>query len=81
MEAYYLYLHYSQGRRYSMILLVPQDRSAGVALIRDLPYIGLLQISKMMEPNDVILTMPKFDVEYSDDMIATLKNVSNASWK
>ncbi|CAH0596279.1 unnamed protein product [Chrysodeixis includens] len=78
LRAHALELPY-QGGRYSMILLVPQDRDAGMALIRDLPYIGLLEISKLMEPNDVILTMPKFDVEYSDDMIGTLKNMRISS--
>ncbi|KAJ8711690.1 hypothetical protein PYW08_008644 [Mythimna loreyi] len=74
LRAHALELPY-QGKRYSMMLLVPLDRDAGVALIRDLPYIGLLQISKLLEPTDVILTMPKFTVEYSDDLVTALKNM------
>ncbi|KAJ8711691.1 hypothetical protein PYW08_008645 [Mythimna loreyi] len=78
LRAHALELPY-QGKRYSMILLVPQDRDAGVALIRDLPYIGLPEISKLLEPSDVILTMPKFTVEYSDDIVPALKNMRISS--
>ncbi|KAJ8709123.1 hypothetical protein PYW07_008949 [Mythimna separata] len=74
LRAHALELPY-QGDRYSMILLVPQDRDAGVAVIRDLPYVGLLQISKQLRPSDVILTMPKFTVEYSEDIVTALKNM------
>ncbi|CAH1636000.1 unnamed protein product [Spodoptera littoralis] len=74
LRAHALELPY-QNKRYSMMILVPQDRDAGLALIRDLPYIGLLQISKILEPTDVVLTMPKFTVEYGDDMVAPLKNM------
>ncbi|KAH9644026.1 hypothetical protein HF086_004287 [Spodoptera exigua] len=74
LRAHALELPY-QNKRYSMMILVPQDRDAGLALIRDLPYIGLLQISKILEPTDVVLTFPKFTVEYGDDIVAPLKNM------
>lgn len=74
LRAHALELPY-QNKRYSMMILVPQDRDAGLALIRDLPYIGLLQISKILMPTDVVLTMPKFTVEYGEDMVAPLKNM------
>uniref|UniRef100_A0A2A4K156 Serpin domain-containing protein n=1 Tax=Heliothis virescens TaxID=7102 RepID=A0A2A4K156_HELVI len=74
LRAHALELPY-HGKRYSMILLVPQDRNAGVALIRDLPYIGLPGITMLMEKTDVLLTMPKFTVEYNEDMVATLQSM------
>lgn len=60
-----------------MILLVPQDRNAEVSLYRDLPNIGLPQILGFMEPVEVILRMPKFDVEFREDIVEPLKNVSS----
>ncbi|KAF9813926.1 hypothetical protein SFRURICE_008081 [Spodoptera frugiperda] len=74
LRAHALELPY-QNKRYSMMILMPQDRDAGLALIRDLPYIGLLEIFNMLQPTPVALTMPKFTVEYGDDMVAPLKNM------
>ncbi|XP_050556304.1 leukocyte elastase inhibitor [Spodoptera frugiperda] len=74
LRAHALELPY-QNKRYSMMILMPQDRDAGLALIRDLPYIGLLKISNMLQPTPVVLTMPKFTVVYGDDMVAPLKNM------
>ncbi|PZC71365.1 hypothetical protein B5X24_HaOG213570 [Helicoverpa armigera] len=74
LRAHALELPY-QGNRFSMFILVPQDRDAGQALIRDLPYIGLAGIMALMEKTDVLLTMPKFTVEYDDDMVAALQNM------
>ncbi|XP_075984933.1 uncharacterized protein LOC142982357 [Anticarsia gemmatalis] len=74
LRAHALELPY-QGDRYSMILLVPQDRDAGVALIRDLPFIGLPQITDLMDATDVVLTMPKFDVEYNENLVEALKHL------
>ncbi|CAB3233605.1 unnamed protein product [Arctia plantaginis] len=64
-----------QDDRYSMILLVPQDRNAEISLFRDLPNIGLPQILQLMERIEVILRMPKFDVEYREDMVGPLQNM------
>ncbi|KAF9813928.1 hypothetical protein SFRURICE_008083 [Spodoptera frugiperda] len=74
LRAHALELPY-QNKRYSMMILMPQDRDAGLALIRDLPYIGLLEIFNMLQPTHVALTMPKFTVEYGADMVAPLKNM------
>lgn len=59
-----------------MVLLVPQDQDGLSGLIRDLPYMSLPQISLLMEPTDVQLTMPRFTVDYSEDMVGPLRNVS-----
>ncbi|CAB3233607.1 unnamed protein product [Arctia plantaginis] len=64
-----------QDDRYSMYLLVPQDRNAEITQIRDLPFVSLTEISDLMDPVDAVLTMPKFDVDYSDDMVEPLKNM------
>ncbi|XP_072933677.1 uncharacterized protein [Epargyreus clarus] len=64
-----------QGRRYSMILLVPQDRDGLASVIRDLPYMSLPQISQLLQPSDVFLYMPKFTVDYNENMVAALKRM------
>ncbi|KAG6462367.1 hypothetical protein O3G_MSEX013209 [Manduca sexta] len=61
--------------RYSMILLVPRDRDGIYTLTRDLPYMSLPQISYLMENEDIKLSLPKFTVDYSEDVVATLKKV------
>lgn len=66
-----------QGHRYSMILLIPRDYDSSEQLIRDLPYVSLPQIYELMEPETVQLSMPKFTIDYSTDMVEALKSVSN----
>ncbi|KAF9786579.1 hypothetical protein SFRURICE_016302, partial [Spodoptera frugiperda] len=73
LRAHALELPY-QNKRYSMMILMPQDRDAGLALIRHLPDFRLRHISNMLQPTHVVLTMPKFTVEYGADMVAPLKN-------
>lgn len=58
-----------------MVLLVPQEPEGHSTLIRDLPYMSLPQISQLMQPTEVELSMPKFKVEYTDDLSVVLKMV------
>ncbi|CAG9793497.1 unnamed protein product [Diatraea saccharalis] len=64
-----------EGSRYSMILLVPVDRDGCAPLIRDLPYKNLNQIVSHLEPYDVQLSLPKFSIDYSEDMVGPLKSM------
>ncbi|XP_022131136.2 uncharacterized protein LOC111004416 [Pieris rapae] len=64
-----------EGGDYSMILLVPVDRDGISQLIRDLPYMSLPQITPLMEPTDVRLIMPKFTVDYTENMALPLRNM------
>jgi hypothetical protein len=59
-----------------MILLVPLDRDGCAPLIRDLPYMSLDHIVEALDPTDVALLMPKFSVDYGEEMIGPLRNVS-----
>lgn len=59
-----------------MILLVPLDRDGCPLLIRDLPYKSLDQVVDLLEPTDVTLLMPKFSINYEENMVGPLKNVS-----
>lgn len=61
------------GERYSMILLVPRERDGAIPLIRDLPYMSLPEVCKQMLPTDVQLSMPKFTIDYSEDMTDALR--------
>ncbi|CAH2054613.1 unnamed protein product, partial [Iphiclides podalirius] len=62
-----------EGGRYSMFLLVPQDQDGVLSLIRDLPYMSLPQIESHMDQNEVRLFLPKFNIDYDEDMAATLR--------
>ncbi|XP_049884514.1 uncharacterized protein LOC126379741 [Pectinophora gossypiella] len=64
-----------EGAQYSMVLLVPQDRDGLAPLVRDLPYMSLPQISMLFEPTDVTLLLPRFTVDYSEDMIGPLRSM------
>ncbi|XP_063623557.1 leukocyte elastase inhibitor-like [Cydia splendana] len=64
-----------EGGRYSMVLLVPQDHDGLAGLIRDLPYMSLPQVCKMMEPSHVQLSLPRFTVDYSEDMVGPLRSM------
>ncbi|XP_038207482.1 plasma protease C1 inhibitor-like [Zerene cesonia] len=64
-----------EGGQYSMILLVPLDREGCAQLIRDLPYMSLPQISLLFEPTDIRLIMPKFTVDYNENMVGPLRKM------
>ncbi|KAI5645801.1 serpin (serine protease inhibitor) domain-containing protein [Phthorimaea operculella] len=74
LRAHALELPY-EGNHYSMILLVPEEKEGLAALVRDLPYMSLPQISNLFEPTDVTLAMPQFTIDYSEDMIPALKSM------
>lgn len=67
-----------QDERYSMLLLVPQDQNAEITIMRDLPFVSLTEIFDLLDSFDIALTMPKFDLDYNDDMVEPLKNVSDS---
>ncbi|XP_068619932.1 uncharacterized protein [Battus philenor] len=62
-----------EGGRYSMFLLVPADQDGVHSVIRDLPYMSLPQIVKLMDSTDVRLLLPKFTIDYNEDMAGTLR--------
>lgn len=72
----YFRLIYLQGNRYSMFLLVPQEKAGLNTLLRDLPYMSLPQITPFMENTNVRLFMPKFSIDYSESMVGALRSVS-----
>ncbi|KAM3956460.1 serine protease inhibitor 42Dd-like [Aphomia sociella] len=74
LRAHALELPYAGGQ-YSMVLLVPHDHQGAIPLIRDLPYMSLPEICKEMVPTDVELSMPKFTIEYSEDMVGALRGM------
>ncbi|KPJ15999.1 Serpin B10 [Papilio machaon] len=72
LRAHALELPYENGR-YSMFLLVPYEQDGVTQLLRDLPYFSLPQIASLMEETDVRLQMPKFTINYSNDMAGALR--------
>ncbi|XP_013139425.1 PREDICTED: uncharacterized protein LOC106104033 [Papilio polytes] len=72
LRAHAIELPYESGR-YSMFLLVPYEHDGVSQLLRDLPYFSLPQIASLMEETDVRLQMPKFTIDYSDDMAKALR--------
>ncbi|CAK1545669.1 unnamed protein product [Leptosia nina] len=74
LRAHAVELPYAGGE-YSMILLVPLDRDGSGQLIRDLPYMSLPQISQLLEPADIRLVMPKFTIDYTENMALPLRNM------
>nr|XP_032522704.1 uncharacterized protein LOC116774155 [Danaus plexippus plexippus] len=74
LRAHALELPY-EGNRYSMFLLVPQEKAGLNTLLRDLPYMSLPQITPFMENTNVRLFMPKFSIDYSDSMVGALRSM------
>ncbi|XP_063832706.1 uncharacterized protein LOC135081854 [Ostrinia nubilalis] len=74
LRAHALELPY-EGGRYAMIILVPLDRDGCPVLIRDLPYMSLDQVVSNMEPTDVTLMMPKFTIDYAENMVGPLQSM------
>lgn len=59
-----------------MILLVPMFKDGIEGLIRDLPYVGFQRILELMHNADVTLSMPRFTVNYNEDLVEALRKVS-----
>ncbi|XP_041983195.1 uncharacterized protein LOC121736174 [Aricia agestis] len=74
LRAHALELPY-EDPNYSMLLLVPYERDGWVSLIRDLPYMSIPQITRLMEPADVRLYLPRFTIDYAESMIEPLQKM------
>lgn len=73
LDAHVVELPYSDGA-YSMLLIVPRTKGTNnIAAL--LSRTNLKNILKTMEPSEVVLHLPKFQIDYSTDLRAALDSM------
>ncbi|XP_077289191.1 uncharacterized protein LOC143913344 isoform X2 [Arctopsyche grandis] len=64
-----------QGGKYSMLIVLPTEKNGLKTLLRDFSQTSLQTILDQLESTEVQLNMPKFTIDYSDDMTNILKKM------
>lgn len=60
-----------------MLLLIPNDGNSVKTVARDMQHSQLNQIVNELKPTEIILELPKFEIEYTGDLVDILKSVSS----
>lgn len=61
-----------------MLIILPSDRSNANMLTRDLQHDRISSILSQLEPTEVAVELPRFQIEYEVDVVEYLKQVSCA---
>uniref|UniRef100_A0A1V1FYH4 Putative serine protease 27 n=1 Tax=Reticulitermes speratus TaxID=60591 RepID=A0A1V1FYH4_9NEOP len=64
-----------EGNQFSLLLLLPTKRNADQQLIRDLSHASLHHIVSSLEATDILISLPRFSIDYSTDLIQTLNEL------
>jgi serine protease inhibitor len=65
-----------QGNQFSLLLLLPAKRNAIHQLIRDLTHVTLHNIVSSLAATDILVSVPRFTIDYSTDLTQKLNEVS-----
>ncbi|KAJ8950296.1 hypothetical protein NQ318_021153, partial [Aromia moschata] len=60
---------------FSMLILLPSEDVSIRSVVRDLPHFKIADILEALKSSDIILQIPKFQFEYSTDLIEYLKQL------
>ncbi|KAG8236121.1 hypothetical protein J437_LFUL000484 [Ladona fulva] len=63
------------GNKFSMLLLLPNDRNGISQMMRDLPHNPLNSIVSQLELQEVHVLLPKFEAEFNTDLVGVLHNL------
>ncbi|XP_018330333.1 uncharacterized protein LOC108740504 [Agrilus planipennis] len=61
--------------KYAMLILLPNDKSTVEGLIRDLQHVSFSHVIDVLEKAEVLVEIPKFELEYSADMVPPLTSL------
>lgn len=59
-----------------MLILLPNDGNSVKTVARDMQHSQLNQIVNDLRPIEIILEIPKFEIEYTGNLVEILKSVS-----
>ncbi|XP_068082596.1 uncharacterized protein [Anabrus simplex] len=74
LDAQALELPY-EGNKFSMLLLMPKETKGINQLTRDLPYSPLQNIISKLVQTEVLVSVPRFKMEYYTDLVSSLSNL------
>jgi Serpin (serine protease inhibitor). len=58
------------------MLLMPSEVNGIQQLVRDLNHISMSKIVSSLEENEMLITVPKFKIDYNTDLLSKLEDVS-----
>ncbi|XP_046387796.1 serpin B4-like [Ischnura elegans] len=64
-----------QGNKFSMLLLLPNEREGMTQMLRDLPHNPLSSIVAQLELREVQVTIPRFQSDFTLDMVSPLRSL------
>uniref|UniRef100_A0A1Y1L261 Serpin domain-containing protein n=1 Tax=Photinus pyralis TaxID=7054 RepID=A0A1Y1L261_PHOPY len=74
LDAEAISLPYGDGQ-YSMLVVLPSKQQSVDFLIRDMKFMTVESIVNMLEPTEVFVNLPSFEIEYSADMVSDLERL------
>lgn len=59
-----------------MLVLLPSEKHSVEGLIKDLQHVSFASIVKKLQPVEVLVDFPRFEIEYQVDLKPVLESVS-----
>lgn len=59
-----------------MVVILPGEKSNVQTLTRDLQHDHLVSVLSQLEPKEILVEIPRFEIAYSTDLVQYLKQVS-----
>lgn len=75
LQSHVVDLPYDDGK-YAMLLIIPKEMNFIRTLLKDLQHTRLSTILKMLEKQEIQLSLPKFEIDFETDLVPALKRVS-----
>ncbi|KAF5296887.1 hypothetical protein FQR65_LT10153 [Abscondita terminalis] len=74
LDAEAIELPYGDGQ-YSMLVLLPSKQQSVDLLVRDIKFMTIASIVNMLEPTEVYVNLPKFEIEHTADIVPDLQRL------
>lgn len=74
LDAEVIELPYGDGQL-SMIVILPSERQSVDLLARDIKFMTIASIVNALEPTEVFVNLPKFEIEYTADIVPDLQRL------
>lgn len=64
-----------------MLILLPSEKQTVEGLQRDLQHSNFVSIIDSLESTEILVTLPKFEIEYNTNLVPILEKVSLHSFR
>lgn len=74
LDAEAISLPYGDGQ-YSMLVILPSKQQSVDLLVRDIKFVPIASIVNMLEPTEVFVNLPRFEIDHTADMVSDLQKL------